>query len=802
MAEGMGTGEHPARVCAECGATAPPGFRFCGVCGHRVDAVGPEEAPLDGPPPAPRVSRDRPSGDLVSRDGPRPPSRRRRLVAAIVAILAIVAGTVVVSRLGPGPRAPLEAAGRGDAGRSGAFAALPPDALPDEVAWRDTWTAAGPDRQLTPRRPVAVGPGYLLPTTGGLALLDRADGHVRWRAELDVSGTADPLPVDDRLVAVAGNDEVSLIDAVDGTRLWRTRVPELGTPRDLAATSRTLAVTGDNGTIVLLDLARGSRRAELPGRALLGGRGPFSADAVVAAEDLLVAVVRRASEDVGRLVALTPDGEVAWVSETTVSPHLPLLAGQGVVVATNAREGIVGVWLADGVVRWRWRLAADERPGDVAAVATSADGVLALVASASGVRRTLGTASGLLLVSENGAPLPVTGTGPADAAGRVAAVTPDGRIEVVEVMSGRVVGTGPTTGSRLAVPIVDGAHLVTALAGGQVVAEPTAPEGSSWASSVTPLAACTAVGAGDAVLVSDGDEVRAHDTLTGVRRWVAHPEGGTTGELTAGAGVVVSVSPAGLITALDGVDGTARWVASAGGQPLGSAVVVDDNVVVGGGHTVGLAGDTRAGYLRALDVEDGARRWFVNTVGPLAHPPSVAEGRVIVATATADVEAVDLASGVERWRVELAAPAVSPPALRGEAVVVVDELGTLTTLGEDEGGARPLATTTFDLPLRRAPVVTEDTIVVRADSQRLVALDLETHRVRWEAVVTGDVLTTPPTVVGDLVVVGGQRGLHTFRLRGGAVAGRAEVGPLVGTVTGTTHGVVACRADGVVLALR
>ncbi len=789
----------PALPCDDCGVANPPGARFCGACGHRLVTT-------DGTTPA---------ADARARPGRRGPvaaagrtetrgadagsgrrRRRRRLVATtLVAVAALVAG-VVVQRGAP-PTDTVDAASRGDAARTGVYVALTRPGLPEVVAWRDVWTSSPPDRQLVPRRPLVAGLGYVVATTGGVAALDRSNGGVHWRAELSVSPAAEPLPLDDRFLAVGGSDEVTLLDAIEGTELWRTGVPGLGDVRAIAASGRTLAVAGAGSEVVLLDRVRGSLGARVSMAARVGP-GPTTVEAIVAVDDGFVALVGpTGDEHRARLVAVRRDGTVSWVGEPEVTASLPLLAGgSGTVVASSRTGGVVAVDVTDGSVRWRWRLAADEGPGELAAVAVTPDGGRVLVAAASGVRRVLGITFGALVTTENAAPLPLEDLGPTDAIGRVAAPTPSGAIEVVDVGTGRAVATLPTTGSGLAVPSVDGDRVLVGLAGGRVRSEPIGPTGTSWTAAVTPAAGCPVAGAGDAVLVADGGAIRAHAAASGVRRWTVRPDGGTSAAApVAGGGLVLAASATGLVSAADAVNGELRWVAPVEGSPVGEPVLAGDRVVV-----ASAGGSDGGGTVTTLALGDGARGWTAAVGGPVASAPAVAGGQVAVVTRAGELVVLDLATGAERWRAALAGAPTAAPVLVGERIVVADTAG-ISTWSDEGGSVRELARTDLAVPLVRVPAVAGDRILVRSDSTRLVALDLTTHAVLWEAVTTTDVLTTPPTVVGTLVVAGGQRGLHGFALATGTPTARAEIGPLVGTVTATRGGVVACRVDGSVLVL-
>lgn len=795
--------------CSECGARSRAGFRFCGSCGHRLAAASPPRSAQ----PRPASRHPAPASPVPAPTTPTtpsaPPTPRRLpvpgLLIAAVAVAAVLAATLL--NRAPAPEASSEdAAARGDAARTGTF----PDAGTGELGtlrWSTRWTDRSPVEDAPGARPVVTEQGVLVRSTGALALVDPVGGHVRWRSELDVRGTADPLPIDDRLVAVAGLREVSLIDAVDGTRLWRAPVTDLDVVIGMAANGRHLAVGGGNGTTVVLDLARGWQRAAIRARDLLGGRGIFAADVgPVAVGDGFALTLRPRSQATGTLVVVSADGAPAWASEEAVVPQWRPVAGEDRLVVTHPADGLVAHDAESGEIRWRWRSTTGEQPAQLRAVATTPDEDRLLVVSDAPIRRVLDTRTGALIGSDNADPLRSDPIGPPGPSGRVAAVTVGGVLEVIDVASARTVLARPPFGPDDRA-VVDGARLVIGLTGGVAAAQPLEPDGSAWRADVAPEAACPVLASDGVIAVGDGGMVRAHDPATGASLWAdpdAGPSGvvpdtdGPPGELAAREGVLLAVNRRGVLEAREAEDGSTRWSAPVGVRPLATPVVADDTVLVAGRVGGGLGGSGGAGYLRALDLEDGDRRWFAATDAPPAHPPTVADDRIVVATTAGELESFDVGTGERRWRTTLGSPAAAAPVQRGDRIVVFQDDGELVTLAADPAGAGEptvLARTTLAFPLRRAPAVTGDAILVRLDSRTLVALDLDTHEPRWRRPVPADVLTTPPTVTGDRVLVGGQRGLHVFDLHDGATT-LVEMGALTGAPVPGTTGVVLCGADG------
>jgi|GEM_PF-5424595 len=185
--------------------------------------------------------------------------------------------------------------------------------------------------------------------------------------------------------------------------------------------------------------------------------------------------------------------------------------------------------------------------------------------------------------------------------------------------------------------------------------------------------------------------VHAINAAAGQERWVA------TGfvALAAGDGIVVGwSSPDTGLRVLDAETGQDRWAVPVGNTGLtGLPIIAGDTVYVG------LPASERGGEgVYALDVLDGTIRWTVEI--PSGQAIDVEAGNVVIFSfvSTREVFAVDQASGQERWR-----HTIRDESSGIEQVVSSDDSVYIIAPGWDIG----------------SPVV---------------ALELQTGAVRWEAV--------------------------------------------------------------------
>lgn len=252
--------------------------------------------------------------------------------------------------------------------------------------------------------------------------------------------------------------------------------------------------------------------------------------------------------------------------------------------------------------------------------------------------------------------------------------------------------------------------------------------------------------------------VYAVDEGDGTERW--RYEGGSVeyaAPLVTDESVVVGESfgpneaETGSVTALDREDGSVRWRFDTENVVFSSPKLADWTVYVG----------SHDGRLYAVDAATGRERWRFETNGDVWSSPAVADGTVFVGSAMGDghVYAIDAATGQERWRFDTQRQTSGPlegsvsagVAVAGGTVFAPSESG-FYALDAETGEERWYVDPDGELPFTD-PAVTDDTVYFATMRDRLLALDVDTGRVRWETPVS--VKRSSPVVADETVYVGG-----------------------------------------------
>ncbi|MCU4753746.1 PQQ-binding-like beta-propeller repeat protein [Halobacteria archaeon AArc-curdl1] len=148
----------------------------------------------------------------------------------------------------------------------------------------------------------------------------------------------------------------------------------------------------------------------------------------------------------------------------------------------------------------------------------------------------------------------------------------------------------------------------------------------------------------------------------------------------------------------------------------------------------------------------------------------------------------------QAWQVELSGALECPPIVDADTVYVGSSDGNLYAF-DRQGRRRWVYETTT--PTSIAPAVSGYRLCVVLDD-RLVGIDSARGTAEWERPIDG-LYTTPPTVDGDLGLVGSSEGVTAFRLEDGEQIWTRDLGapPVGAPAIGSSHVYVATRDEDV-----
>lgn len=240
--------------------------------------------------------------------------------------------------------------------------------------------------------------------------------------------------------------------------------------------------------------------------------------------------------------------------------------------------------------------------------------------------------------------------------------------------------------------------------------------------------------------------------------------GGYRAKLTAqplvAGGRVFAMDSDATVTAFDASTGSRIWRTDTQGDE-------DRSTNVGGG--IAVAGGTvfvstgRADAL-ALDAGTGAIRWRKPLGAPARSAPTVAEGRVFIATLDDKLLSLSAAAGDRQWQYQASTTATTvlgqgAPAFSDGLVVSGFGSGDLVAVRSDSGAlawtdslasARGRNSLVDLSAIRALPVLDRGRVFAIGVGGLLVALDLRTGRRLWEREVGG---TETPWLAGDWIFV-------------------------------------------------
>lgn len=157
---------------------------------------------------------------------------------------------------------------------------------------------------------------------------------------------------------------------------------------------------------------------------------------------------------------------------------------------------------------------------------------------------------------------------------------------------------------------------------------------------------------------------------------------------------------------------------------------------VSGGNVFAASSD---GEVARLSADNGALSWRVN-VGKRLSAGVGADGNILaVATRDGSLLALDAAGGKQRWSVPVGADVVTVPAISTGLVVIRSSDNRISAFDAETGRRRwTFQRQSPPLVLRQTSGLTiaADTVFAGLPGGRLVALNLQTGALRWEAAVS------------------------------------------------------------------
>lgn len=184
------------------------------------------------------------------------------------------------------------------------------------------------------------------------------------------------------------------------------------------------------------------------------------------------------------------------------------------------------------------------------------------------------------------------------------------------------------------------------------------------------------------------------------------------------------------------------WSAKVGGDAEFLRVALQP---VGDGARIYAAGF--AGAVSAFDPESGRRIWRNKLDTELSAGPGVGENHVAVVARDGIAIVLNASTGAEVWRVDVNGESLARPIISGQTVVIQTIDNRLQALSIFDGRKIwSLEQSTPSLTTRGSadPVLVSTTVIGGFDNGRLIAADLDSGDVIWEA------LLSPPTGRSDL----------------------------------------------------
>ena len=156
---------------------------------------------------------------------------------------------------------------------------------------------------------------------------------------------------------------------------------------------------------------------------------------------------------------------------------------------------------------------------------------------------------------------------------------------------------------------------------------------------------------------------------------------------------------------------------------------------------------SRDGNVSAFHPETGKRDWQTELGTELSAGPGVGEGLVAVGTADGLIIVLEANTGIERWRANLKGETLSAPVMSGDLVIVAtidSRLHALRALDGNELWVVEQSTPLLTMRGSATPAISGNTVIAGFDNGRLLAVNLDTGNIVWDA------MLVPPSGRSDL----------------------------------------------------
>jgi len=147
----------------------------------------------------------------------------------------------------------------------------------------------------------------------------------------------------------------------------------------------------------------------------------------------------------------------------------------------------------------------------------------------------------------------------------------------------------------------------------------------------------------------------------------------------------------------------------------------------------------RDGKVRAIDAANGRTRWQTDTKLELSAGPGAGNGLVVVGTNDGEVVALDAEAGTVRWTARVSGEILAAPMVAGDRVVVRSVDGRMRALLASDGSEAWMVEDIVPrLSLRGTapPVLAGSTVICGFDSGKVMAVNLESGEILWQAQVS------------------------------------------------------------------